>query len=152
MTSDTKQHFPFIDAAIGKWLGDFSGCVRKIDYEAALSLVHPDVVAFGTHSVAMHGRESWMNHQWKHVWPITTGFSFEIDQMTLIVSQDGTLVTVAVPWTSTGYGDDGVPFSRPGRATMTLTCQSDEWLCLHSHMSLCRGVSLPGPAAETQPS
>ena len=35
---------------------------------------------------------------------------------------------------------DGSPFPRPGRATMVFSRHGDGWLCVHSHMSLNRGV------------
>jgi ketosteroid isomerase-like protein len=44
-------------------------------------------------------------------------------------------------WTSTGFYEDGMPFDRPGRATIVLARQPDgRWLGVHSHMSLARGV------------
>jgi ketosteroid isomerase-like protein len=50
------------------------------------------------------------------------------------------MATVIVPWTSTGYHPDGKPFPRPGRATLVFSNTADGWLCMHSHMSLNRGV------------
>jgi ketosteroid isomerase-like protein len=54
------------------------------------------------------------------------------------------MATVIAPWTSTGYHADGQSFPRPGRATMVfskvLSDQAGGWLCVHSHMSLNRGV------------
>ena len=97
----------------------------------------------------MHGRDSWANNQWKHIWPVTSGFSFNFDRMLLVATQDSNLVTIAVPWSSTGYEDNGTPFARTGRATMTLKREAEEWLCLHSHMSLCRSASQQGATART---
>jgi ketosteroid isomerase-like protein len=50
------------------------------------------------------------------------------------------MATVIAPWTSTSYHADGNPFPRPGRATMVFCRNADGWLCMHSHMSLNRGV------------
>jgi len=50
------------------------------------------------------------------------------------------MATVIVPWTSTGYHPDGSAFARPGRATMVFSGDGNNWLCVHSHMSLNRGV------------
>ena len=58
----------------------------------------------------------------------------------VLVSADNTMATVVVPWTSTGYHQDGATFDRPGRATMVFGKQNGTWLCTHSHMSLNRGV------------
>jgi ketosteroid isomerase-like protein len=60
-----------------------------------------------------------------------------------LLSDDGSLATAIAPWTSTGYAPDGTCFDRPGRATMVLQKalqNGDGWLCVHSHMSLNRGV------------
>jgi ketosteroid isomerase-like protein len=35
---------------------------------------------------------------------------------------------------------DGKPFSHPGRAAMVFSRNADGWLCMHSRMSLDRGV------------
>ena len=53
---------------------------------------------------------------------------------------DSMMAIVIAPWTSTGYHPDGKPFARPGRATMVFSRNEDGWLCMHSHMSLNRGV------------
>jgi ketosteroid isomerase-like protein len=53
------------------------------------------------------------------------------------------MAVVIAPWTSTGYHPDGKPFPRPGRATMIFSRNvgtNNGWLCMHSHMSLNRGV------------
>ena len=65
---------------------------------------------------------------------------FVLEQTVVLASADGTMATVIAPWTSTGYHPDGSPFPRPGRATMTFSKTTDGWLCVHSHMSLNRGV------------
>ena len=39
-----------------------------------------------------------------------------------------------------GYYQDGATFERPGRATMVFNRDGDRWICVHSHMSLNRGV------------
>jgi len=53
---------------------------------------------------------------------------------------DSVMAAVIAPWTSTGYHPDGNSFPRPGRATMVFSKNADGWLCIHSHMSLNRGV------------
>ena len=45
------------------------------------------------------------------------------------------------PFASTKFHHpDGSAFPRPGRATMVFSRNGDGWLCVHSHMSLNRGV------------
>ena len=122
------------------WLETFAGYVREVDYASARPLFHPDVLAFGTHNDVIPGLDQWVATQWDNVWPKTADFRFVIDQASILASSDGTMATVIVPWTSTGYHPDGSAFPRPGRATMVFSRHGDGWLCVHSHMSLNRGV------------
>ena len=121
------------------WLETFAGYVREVDYASARPLFHPEVLAFGTHNDVIPGLEQWVSTQWDNVWPKTADFRFVIDQASILASSDGTMATVIVPWTSTGYHPDGSAFPRPGRATMVFSRDGDGWLCVHSHMSLNRG-------------
>lgn len=121
------------------WLDRFAGHVRDVDYAAARPLFHPDVLAFGTHNDVIPGLEAWRDTQWNSVWPRTTDFRFA-DGARVLASADGGTAIVLAPWTSTGYAPDGTPFDRPGRATMVFARDDGDWLCVHSHMSLNRGV------------
>ena len=123
-----------------RWLERFSGYVREVDYAAARPLFHPDILAFGTHRDVIPGLAAWQATQWDNVWPKTTDFRFDTAAARILVSADNTMATVVVPWTSTGYHQDGSRFDRPGRATMVFSRENDGWLCTHSHMSLNRGV------------
>lgn len=135
---------PDADAAVAAyfadWLERFAGYVREVDYASAKPLFHPDVLAFGTHNDVISGLDAWIATQWDNVWPKTTDFRFRIDHTRVLASADGTMATVLAPWTSTGYAPDGTPFDRPGRATMVFVRTGADWLCVHSHMSLNRGV------------
>ena len=123
------------------WLARFAGYVREVDYAAARPLVHPDVLAFGTHRDVISGLETWVRQQWDNVWPRTSDFRFDLHQTHVLASPDGRMAVLVTPWTSTGYGPDGTAFDRPGRATLVFSRGPDEpWLCVHSHMSLNRGV------------
>ena len=123
-----------------RWLETFSGYVRDVDYASAKPLFAPDVLAFGTHNDVIPGLDRWVATQWDNVWPRTSDFRFVREQTSVLASSDGRLATVIAPWTSTGYHPDGTPFPRPGRATMVFSRTGDRWLCVHSHMSLNRGV------------
>ena len=123
-----------------QWLETFAAYVREVDYASARPLFHPDVLAFGTHNDVIPGLDQWVKTQWNNVWPKTTDFRFALEQTSILASPDGTMATVIAPWTSTGYHPDGSPFPRPGRATMVFSRADDGWLCVHSHMSLNRGV------------
>lgn len=122
------------------WLETFAGHVREVDYASARPLFHPDVLAFGTHNDVIPGLDQWVATQWDNVWPKTTDFRFVLEQTSVLASADGTMATVIAPWTSRGYHPDGGVFARPGRATMVFFKTAGGWLCVHSHMSLNRGV------------
>jgi ketosteroid isomerase-like protein len=128
-------------AAIEDWLSRFAACVREVDYAAARPFWHPDIVAFGTYQELIRGLAAWTDTQWDNVWPRTSDFAFDLVQTEILASSDRSMAVVIAPWTSTGYSADGVPFARPGRATIALARQPDgSWLGVHSHMSLRRGV------------
>jgi ketosteroid isomerase-like protein len=131
---------PEITQFFRQWLETFAGYVRAVDYASARPLFHPDVLAFGTHNDVIPGLDQWVATQWDNVWPKTTDFRFVLGQASILASPDGMMATVIAPWTSTGYHADGKPFRRPGRATMVFSRNADGWLCMHSHMSLNRGV------------
>jgi ketosteroid isomerase-like protein len=103
-------------------------------------LFHPEILAFGTHQDVLPSLEAWVNTQWDNVWPRTDDFRFTIAETHVLVSDDASLAVVIAPWTSTGFGPDGVPFGRPGRATIVFHKAGDSWLGVHSHLSLNRGV------------
>ena len=133
--ADAATRAYFID-----WLERFSGYVREVDYAAARPLFHQDVLAFGTHRDVIPGLAAWQATQWDNVWPKTSDFRFDVSAARVLVSVDNTMATVVVPWTSTGYHQDGTTFDRSGRATMVFGRENGTWLCTHSHMSLNRGV------------
>ncbi|MBV9539458.1 MAG: nuclear transport factor 2 family protein [Acidisphaera sp.] len=122
------------------WLDAFAGHVRDVDYAAAAPLFHRDVLAFGTHRDVIPGLDAWIRTQWDNVWPRTSDFRFDLAAAQVLASADGGTAVVVVPWSSTGYALDGAPFDRPGRATLVFQREGAQWLCVHSHMSLNRGV------------
>ena len=122
------------------WLERFSAMVRGVDYAAARPLWHPDVVIFGTHQDLRQGLDSVVATQWENVWPRTADFRFVPDQTRVMASDDGSLAVVIAPWTSAGFRRDGARFDRPGRASLVFHRNRPGWLCVHSHMSLNRGV------------
>jgi ketosteroid isomerase-like protein len=122
------------------WLQAFAAYVRDVDYQSARPLFHPDVIAFGTHRDVISSLEQWVADQWDNVWPKTSDFEFDLGQTKILIADDASMASVIAPWTSTGYHQDNRPFDRPGRATMIFHRQADNWVCVHSHMSLNRGV------------
>jgi ketosteroid isomerase-like protein len=129
---------PATEASLRQWLETFAAYVRAVDYAAAAPSFHSDVLAFGTHRDVIPGLAAWIRTQWNNVWPRTTDFRFDLDS-TRFLGVPAMAVAVA-PWSSTGYLPDGTRFDRPGRATLVFHRTGDGWLCVHSHMSLNRGV------------
>jgi ketosteroid isomerase-like protein len=134
MADDDTRH------AILAWLDVFAGHVREVDYASARPMWHPDLIAFGTHRDVIQGLETAITTQWDNVWPRTSDFMFDLAATEVLGGGD--MAVAVAPWTSTGYEPDGRPFERPGRATMVYSrdAATGAWRCVHSHMSLNRGV------------
>ena len=129
-----------IRAEILQWLEVFAGHVRAVDYASARPMWHPDLLAFGTFNDVIQGLETAIATQWDNVWPRTADFAFDLAGTHVLASADCSMAVAVTPWTSTGFHPDGSRFDRPGRATMTYAKQGGAWRCVHSHMSLNRGV------------
>ncbi len=129
-----------IRAAILAWLEVFAGHVRAVDYASARPMWHPDLLAFGTYNDVIQGLETAIATQWDNVWPRTAEFAFDLAGTHVLATADGAMAVAVTPWTSTGFHADGSRFDRPGRATMVFAPDGTAWRCVHSHMSLNRGV------------
>ena len=132
-------------AELRDWLEAFAAAVRSVDYAAGERLFAPDVVGFGTVGVLLSGRETLMDSQWRRVWGVTSGFRYDMRQLSAGV--EGDMAWLAVPWSSrTGRCGDG-PHDRGGRATYVLQRRSGRWLAVHSHHSLDPSGMPPGAAS-----
>lgn len=121
------------------WYRTWGAYVAAVDFDSAKPLFANDVVSFGTHATFfVSGLEALYENQWSRVWPNISDFQFLVDE--LVGEIDGNTAWAAVPWTSTGYHEDGTPFDRPGRATVTFRRDGDRWLGTHTHFSLRPGV------------
>ena len=122
----------------------FGTLVAGLDFATARTLFADGVLAFGTWSELLSGVDELEARQWRHVWPTIDGFAFDVEATRVVGSPDGLQAVAMAPWTSTGFGLDGVPFDRPGRATFVLQRESADdgadWLAVHSHFSLARDV------------
>src|SRR5919199_2878833 len=121
------------------WLGEMQACVHSVDYARARPLFAPDVVAFGTFAEIVSGRDRLEREQWRNVWPTIREFTFRLDELHCIGTDQG--LCVIVPWDSVGQRDQGQTFNRPGRATLVLVRDGGRWVAKHSHFSLA-----PSPA------
>ena len=124
------------------WFRRLSEHVRAVDFTAAHPLFADDMIAFGTFENFVTGRERVEAAQWRNVWPVTTGFRFREDDIRAIVSPDRLAATGMAVFASTGYHDDGTSYDRPGRTTVALARRAigDDWVAVHTHMSLFRDV------------
>lgn len=125
-----------------QWFERLSEHVRAIDFAGAHVLFAEDMIAFGTFENFITGREAVERAQWRNVWPVTSEFRFRMDDIRAIVSPDRLTAIGMGVFDSTGYSEDGAPYDRPGRTTVALSRRraGEDWVAVHTHMSLFRGV------------
>jgi len=124
-----------------RWFEYLAEQVRAVDFEGARPLFAADMIAFGTFTDFMTGRDKAEAAQWRNVWPHIDAFRWRPD-IRAIVSADRLTATGMAIFDSTGYAEDGKPYARPGRATVVFARKTvdDDWVALHTHMSLFRDV------------
>ena len=130
------------EARIRHWLSELAEHVRAVDFSGARRLFAEDMVAFGTFSDVLVGREAVERLQWRKVWPFIADFHWRLDEVKAMVGADRLFAVAMASFDSTGYGRDGKPYERPGRATVAFRRRAigEDWIAHHTHMSLCRGV------------
>lgn len=128
--------------AVRAWFRALAGYVNAKDFESFQALTREDFVAFGTYADFVEGRAAVEQSQWRNVWPKISDFRFRLDAVRAMVSPDRLFAVGLAIFDSTGYREDGTPFDRPGRATVTFERQriGDPWIANHTHMSLFRDV------------
>src|ERR1051326_4935371 len=104
-----------LTAIAREFLVEMQTCVRAVDFERAHALFADDVVAFGTFATVVSGRDRLEREQWRNVWPTIREFTFRLDELHCLGSEQA--LCFVVPWNSLGTSVDGRSFSRPGRAT-----------------------------------
>ena len=129
-------------ALIRDWFRTLADHVRAVDFAPARPLFAEDFIAFGTYSDFVHGRDKAEANQWRKVWPTIDGFTWRLDGVQAVISPDRLHATGMAVWDSTGYREDGTPFDRLGRATVTFAREAvgEPWVATHTHMSLFRGT------------
>ena len=129
-------------ALVKRWFERLSEHVRAVDFAGARPLFAADMIAFGTFENFISGRDRVEQAQWRNVWPVTSDFRFADEDIRAIVSPDRLFAVGMGVFSSTGYDEQGRPYSRPGRTTVALSRRSvgDDWVADHTHMSLFRDV------------
>lgn len=128
-------------AGVRTWFDTLASHVGDVDFIGARPIFAPDMIAFGTFTDFMTGREAAEQQQWRNVWPHIDGFRWRPD-IRAIVSPDRLQAVGMGIFDSTGYRQDGTPYDRAGRATVVLVRDriGSAWLAQHTHLSLFRDV------------
>src|SRR5690348_6209545 len=103
-----------LTAVARDFLVEMQTCVRDVDFARGRTLFAEDVVAFGTFAAVVTGRDRLEREQWRNVWPNIRDFTFRLDELRCLGTEQA--VCVVVPWDSQGRDAGGRAFSRPGRA------------------------------------
>ena len=105
-------------AAVRTWFDTLAKHCRAIDYEGARPIFADDMIAFGTFTDFMIGRELAEQKQWRNVWGTIRNFRFDLDTVEAIVSADRLTAIGMGVWQSDGFHPNGDRFDRPGRTTV----------------------------------
>lgn len=127
---------------IKAWFDMWGKFVANIDFESARSMFDENVIGFGTWMNTVEGRENLLEKQWKKIWPTISDFHFLTDTLQVQVSPDRLFAIAILVWRSTGFHENGEPYDRPGRATVSLRRNSIDspWKGTHTHLSLYRDI------------
>lgn len=128
-------------AGVKRWFDTLAAHVREVDFVGARPIFAPDMIAFGTFTDFMTGRDVAEQQQWRNVWHHIDEFRFRPD-VRAIVSSDRLMAVGMAIFDSTGYRQDGTPYDRPGRATVAFAREDvgKPWLAQHTHLSLFRDI------------
>ena len=129
-------------AGVKTWFETLASHVRAVDFIGARPIFEPDMIAFGTFTDFMTGRDLAEEKQWRNVWGTIRNFRYDLDKIEAIVSADRLMAVGMGVWQSDGYHPNGDRFDRPGRTTVTLARKNatDPFVATHTHMSLFRGT------------
>lgn len=129
-------------AGVKAWFDTWGTQVAACDFTAARALFDDHVVGFGTWADMLEGLDALEARQWRNIWPTIRDFRHHTEDLVARISPDRLMAVGLVVWTSTGFGQDGEAYERPGRTTAVLTrpTTTQPWRCVHTHVSLYRGV------------
>lgn len=126
------------------WFARLSAACAAVDYEAGRRIFADDVASFGTKADIVVGLAPLQSNQWEGIWPNIADFRVDLDSVR--AGGDGDSAWGIAVWNSTGFDENGEPFTRPGRATVALerrrtsAAPDREWLAVHTHFSLNPGT------------
>lgn len=128
-------------AGVKRWFETLAAHVREVDFVGARPIFAPDMIAFGTFTDFMTGRDVAEQQQWRNVWHHIDEFRFRPD-IRATFSPDRLMAVGMAIFDSTGYRQDGTSYDRPGRATVAFIRDDvgKQWLAQHTHLSLFRDV------------
>ena len=130
-------------AAIKDWFDRWGAHVAAREFTEARDLFGAEALGFGTWMDYVEGLDNLEAKQWRSIWGTIRGFHHRTDDsLQVTVSPDRLQAVGLVLWTSTGFHEDGSEYDRPGRTTAVFTrgAAEDPWKCVHTHVSLARGV------------
>src|SRR5258708_30145619 len=107
-------------AAVRAWFDTLAKHCRAVDYEAARQIFAKDMIAFGTFTDFMIGRDLAEQKQWRNVWGTIRNFRYDLDKIEAIVSADRLMAAGIGVWRSDGYYPNGDHFEPPRPTTGTL--------------------------------
>ena len=89
-------------AAVRAWFETLSKHCRAIDYEAARPIFADDMIAFGTFTDFMIGRDLAEQKQWRNVWGTIRNFRYDLDKIEAnlgrsVASPNRKMPRIAVP-------------------------------------------------------
>ena len=73
---------------VRRWFERLAEHVRAVDFAGARPIFAEDMIAFGTFSDFVTGRDAVEAAQWRNVWPFIEGFRWRLDGVKAIVSPD----------------------------------------------------------------
>jgi ketosteroid isomerase-like protein len=137
----TADPDPADAAAVTAWFQTLADHVQAVDFAGARRIFADDMVAFGTFTDFMTGRDAAERAQWRNVWPHIDFFRWRPD-IRVLVSPDRLQAVGMAVFDSTGYQQDGTAYDRPGRATVVFerAAADAKFVAKHTHMSLFREV------------
>jgi ketosteroid isomerase-like protein len=139
-------------ALVRRWFERLADHVQADNYAGARPLFASDLIAFGTFADFGIGRDAVGREQWRNVWGTIDRFRWRLDDVRTIVSADRLTAAGMAVFDSTGYGEDGAPYDRSGRATIVFgrARLGEDWVAQHTHFSLSRGVPTPSFGAKPE--